>query len=546
MKHHAHISLAALRGRSGEDGYILAIVMLVLMVVAMLSATLLSVILANQQHVARDKAFTQSLPVAEAGLNQYLWMVASGKSNDANNFAILGNESAPDPHFLQTDLLDPYTDATVGSYAIKVTPPTSTDSRLEVTVTGQANSPTEVPRTVTAHLGRPSFSEYVLLVNDSVYIGGPIDRVWHGKTHSNTGIRIDTANITDLITCSQPSFDDGSSWHAGIYSGSGFVPHDNSPTSSTTKWWPLWDNWWNTPNKQPPQSPTNLGTLLHAPAQPIDFNTVLSDFVKLNGLATGSGVNLPYSTTTGHTTDKGWYIKLLPNKLYHVYQVTGETLSSTGTGGSLTYLPTSTLVPNTDLPYPTKGVIYSNDNVWIDGTGVAGRITIAASTQLVTTPSSAKNNYASVNIINDLTYSAYDGTVAIGLIAQQDIRIPTYAPYPKSTSIAMGQNNSPYDPGTIDMRIDGAFIAQTGHEYVQAVDQGGPLRRKLTIFGSVSSFGTPYRADASIPPHDGFAQGENTYDDFLLHNPPPYFPVVGTYQILDWTELPSTGALPLG
>jgi hypothetical protein len=26
----------------------------------------------------------------------------------------------------------------------------------------------------------------------------------------------------------------------------------------------------------------------------------------------------------------------------------------------------------------------------------------------------------------------------------------------------------------------------------------------------------------------------------LLHNPPPSFPTVGSYQILEWRELPST------
>ncbi len=38
----------------------------------------------------------------------------------------------------------------------------------------------------------------------------------------------------------------------------------------------------------------------------------------------------------------------------------------------------------------------------------------------------------------------------------------------------------------------------------------------------------------------GFDNGTNTYDPWLLHDPPPYFPTVGSYQILDWQELPNT------
>jgi hypothetical protein len=69
----------------------------------------------------------------------------------------------------------------------------------------------------------------------------------------------------------------------------------------------------------------------------------------------------------------------------------------------------------------------------------------------------------------------------------------------------------------------------------------------LTIYGSVSTYNKPYRStvNQSGATLGGFDDGANTYDPWLLKNPPPYFPTVGSYQILDWNELPSTqGILP--
>ena len=68
----------------------LLVVMLILVVVGMMAATLMAAVTVNQQHVGRDRAYTESLEVAEAGLNRYLWMIASGESCEQNDFVIPG------------------------------------------------------------------------------------------------------------------------------------------------------------------------------------------------------------------------------------------------------------------------------------------------------------------------------------------------------------------------------------------------------------------------------------------------------------------------
>jgi hypothetical protein len=492
--------------RGAQGGYIMIIAMLVLLAAGMLAATLTTSLAFSGEHVARDRAYTDSLAIAEAGLNQYLWMVQSGNSSLANNYAIPGNNGA-DPHYQVFDFADPYDKHTIqGRYAILVTPPSASDSNISVKVTGKANDPLSTPRTVSAHVGQPSFSQYLLLTNDEVWIGGPLDRVWHGKTHSNTGICIDTANINDMITSARQTYSSGmfGGTRNGVWSGHDYTVPSNDPSRA----------YW------------------HFAVPPIDFLTVTADFPALSALAVGNGINLPYSTSTAHDYTQGWYIKLLANQQYQIKRVTGETQSATyssggSVGGNLTLVTPSSPVPSGVLNYPTNGIIYVNDNVWVEGTGLSGRITIASSGQL---NGSGKTAATDINIVGDLTYAAKDGTVAVGLIAQNNVEIPAYAPWKKSGTIS-----------TMDMEIDCALIAEKGKEYVNASDLGGPDRDMLSIYGSVSSYTRPYRYNTGNG--GGFAQGSNTYDPYLLHNPPPYFPTAGSYQIIDWNELPKSQGL---
>ena len=498
-----------LTGR-GQQGYVLILAMLILVALGIAAATLLAAALTNQQHVSRDRSYTQSLTVAEAGLNQYLWMVAGGSSSRTNAFAIAGN-TGTDPHFKVFNLTDIYDSSVQGTYAIRVTPPSASDSNVHVTVTGKATSPVDTPRTVTASLGRPSFSQYLLLTNDEVWIGGPLTRVWHGKTFSNTGICVDTANLDETMSCSNASYTSsmfGSS-HPGVWSGHITTVPTNDPSRA---FWQF-------------------------PVPAISFTTVTSDFVNLNALAVGNGINLPYSTSSAHDATQGWYIKLLPGQQYQIRRVTAETETTSGSGGSLTTVAPTSPVPSATLSYPVNGVIYVNDNVWVEGTNVDGRITIASSGQL---NGSGKTAATSIAIVGNLTYSHKDGTVAVGLIAQNNVEIPRYAPLGATGTVSLQ-----------DMEIDAALIAQNGKESCNAGDNGGsgygPIRDMLTIYGSVSSYHTPYRSTVnnSGDTLGGFDQGANTYDPWLLHDPPPYFPTVGSYQILDWQELPGTqGILP--
>ncbi len=484
-----------------DQGYVLIIGMLVMSVLLLLGGALLLQVQRNQQHVTRDRAYTQSLAIAEAGLNQYLWMVIEGISSEVNDFAIPGAPAA-NPNKMTFVYTDPHDGSIKGEYTTEVDPPTASRSSIEVKVTGVSHQPVDQSRTVFAHLNRPAFSEYIMITNEVFTIAGAPDdpdRKWWGRTHSNKGVCVETTNINDLITCANSN--------PGVYTH--YVPLGH----------PSRDYW-----------KEDVGW--------IDFSALTGDLNKLNEYATDVATKLPYSTATGtgwgkppaHGDTRGWYIWLKPNQKYQIRLVTGETESKAGqgnkVGGSLS-LDTTGLAAfglgAGEYDYPAEGVIYVNDNVWVEGTNLEGRITIACSGQL--NPVGYRDE-TSLHVVGDITYKEKNGEAAVGLIAEKNVEIPAYAPLGKGGVGSLSD---------VDMEIDAAMIAQKGARFARAAQMDGPLRDYLIIYGSNTSNGAPFRVSGN----HGFANADTQYDPFLLHNPPPHFPTIGTYQIVDWRELPA-------
>ena len=273
----SHQGISAPRGRQergsrviGERGYVLPMVLLVLMALGLLSGTLLGMVRTNQQHVLRDRAYTQSLAVAEAGLNQFLWMIASGQCHESYNFALPGN-TGPDPHTQTFALTDPYPSDELKYLYHQVTPPPPPFSDRSHGPTGATESPANSPYRLAPSCGRPAFSEPGSFTTTTL-CGRPVGRVWYGKTHSNVGIRIETAEINDLVSCARQSYQ--------------YAQGQTKPG--------IWSN--NVPENDPSRA------LWKFPVPPIDFNTVTSDFVRLNALATGVHNLLREPTQQGRNT----------------------------------------------------------------------------------------------------------------------------------------------------------------------------------------------------------------------------------------------------
>ena len=175
-----------------------------------------------------------------------------------------------------------------------------------------------------------------------------------------------------------------------------------------------------------------------------------------------------------------------------------------------------TLIGN--YPIPANGVIFVNDDVWVDGTIKNARITLVAGIIGNTDP--AKN--ANITVNSDLLYTNYDGTDVIGLIAQGNI----------NTGM-MSED---------DLRIDAALVAENGRVgrfyyssncKVNNVDYSH--RSTLTLHGMIATY---IRYGFAYTDNTGYNIRNIYYDGNILYGPPPSFPsATNQYQVISWREL---------
>jgi hypothetical protein len=240
-----------------------------------------------------------------------------------------------------------------------------------------------------------------------------------------------------------------------------------------------------------------------------------------------------YSTSGSYSVNQGYLIQLNTNNTYDLYKVSAENDQAM----SYTTALTKTTVA-TGIAVPTTGVIFVEDNVWVrTNPTYHGRVTIASG-RLAST-------YATnITIVDDVLYSTKDGSDAIGLVAENNIVIPAYAP-PSS--------------GGFTFEVDAATLAQAGSVKWQQYYEGSTTctkgwtasNQEFIYYGSVASrlnwtwnfsrsgsaCGNMVRDPLSSTYYSGIMHTTTNYDYNLLYAPPPSYPVTGTYNILSWREV---------
>jgi hypothetical protein len=161
--------------------------------------------------------------------------------------------------------------------------------------------------------------------------------------------------------------------------------------------------------------------------------------------------------------------------------------------------------------YPANGVIFIEDDVWIEGT-VQGRVTVAA-----TRFAEEESNYARVIINDNLVYAARDGSNVLGLMAEGDILVPRHAP--------------------TYMTIDGVLLSQKGHVY-RRVYQSNYIAQSIEVYGGMitDKFWTWTWVDGEGRYLDGYRETNSIYDNNVTYAPPPLFPTEESFEIISWTE----------
>lgn len=397
--------------------------------------------------------------IAEAGIHHYQWLLA----HDAEEYCDGQEDPCP-----EQDTHGPYvheyrdpTGDVIGHYEISVDEPSLGSNIVTVRSVGYLDSNPGYQRTIEAQLGIPSLSQYLFLCNSNMAFSE--NSHVYGTVFSNGGIRFDGENDSTIESARETY------WCQPI--------HGCSPPQLRQGVW----------GSGGPQD------LWVYPNPEIVFTNYLSDFDDLKDISQPDG-----------------YLPESPRRGYHLTLVEGGNIevrivrnaSQNGINQE----------ENNDpflLPYPEEGVLFVEDDVWVDGV-VDGRLTIAAAEYPLDT--------GNVNIvINDnITYANGTDTDALGLIAQNDIEVGRWLPN--------------------DTVIYAAMFAQEGKIYRDV--NNSIVKDSLNIYGSLIYNEVGYFKKTWF---DWVVSGyEETYyhfDSNLIFNPPPHWPITGNYSMINWKEI---------
>jgi hypothetical protein len=442
---------------------------------------------ANRQLITREKA----IQLAESGIDYYRWHLAH------NHTDYQDGTHAPGPYVHQVLDKD---DNVVGQFSLSITPPTIGSTKVRIESTGTPASST-ISRKIRVEMGIPSFAKYAMVTNSVVYYGSG-DEVF-GPVHSNVGVGFWSGSpqpiAHNIVTSAVSTFTDSGTpcpgTHFGVFT---CVPSaDPNPPN-------------NVPNR-----PDVFQSGRQFPVPVVDFTGITGDLSVIKADAQSNGF---YRSASGAN---GYKLVLKTNGTFDLYKVNsllpapngcvnsiGQTnwgTWSVGTvGGATTLLGT--------YSYPANGLMFFEDHVWVEGQINGQRLTIVAGTFPVNSAT-----YKNIIVNNNLTYTNFDGTDVIGLIAQGNFLV----------GLASASS----------LIIDAAIIAQNGQTiryYYPSGCSPWDFRSTLTTYGMFASNGQGYFYYGS----SGYQNQPASYDANLLYSPPPSFPLTSDqYEILSWQEI---------
>lgn len=441
--------------------------------------------------VDREKA----LQIAEAGVNYYQWHLTHFPDDYQDGTVYPG----PYVH----DYIDADTGVAVGQFSLVITPPPEGSTVVTIQSTGLTYDNPSVARTVTVKYGIPSLTLYAFLSHWHIWVY-PTDSI-SGRFMVNNGLRFEGTGNAPIESAKE-------TYICGYMDGCG-NPGVEKPG--------IWGD------PAPPQSTQNFWNF---PVAPVDFSTLTSTLSDMEELANDGGIFLPPSTKEGYS------LVFNSDGTVTIYKVMNRLSEPTGHGyvydvwkarpESSDYNSRTLLTGYDHYPLPSNGIIFAQDNLWVEGT-VRGRVTVAAAKLGETNI----NKMPIIYIPNNLVYSAKDGSDVLGLIAQRDIIYSYYSP--------------------TDLEVDAAQIAQNGatqalyygpgHSCPQGhacPDEYPYIHNSITTYGSIMSYDAWVWtwSDASGGTfYGGYVNTQNNYDYNLLYAPPPSFPLsTEGYQQLEW------------
>lgn len=426
---------------------------------------------ASNQAVDRELA----LQIAEAGIDYYRWHLAHAPLD----FQDGTGEAGPYIH----DFFNKNGDK-IGQFSLDITPPPLGSTLVIIKSTGETLNQPNIKRTIQTKLAKPSIAKYAVAANSVMRFGEGTEIF--GPIHSNNGIRFDGI-AHNIVSSGISSYDDPD--HLG---GNEFGVHTHIPPVD-----PL-------PPDEVPNHPNVFKAGRQFPVPTVDFAGMTADLAQIRSAA--QGTNGFWRAGSGSL---GYHIVLKTNGTFDLYKVT-KLVSSDCTSNEWS-INTKSLLGN--YSYPNNGLIFLEDNIWINGQINNARLTIIAAVL----PDSADTR-KNITVNNDLLYTNYDGTDVIGLIAQNNINVGL-----------ISEN---------DLRIDAALIAQhgrVGRFYYSSSCSPYHIRNSITLWGMLA---TNLRYGFAYTDNTGYQIRNLNYDSNLLYGPPPSFPLTSDqYITLSWEEI---------
>ena len=441
----------------------------------------------------------QAIQIAEAGIDYYRWHLAHAPLDFQDGTATSG----PYLHTYNDKQGNP-----LGMFTLSITPPPVGSTLVTVKSTGKVNADSTVSRTIQSKFAKPSLAKYAVVANSFMNFG-PGTEIF-GPIHSNGGIRFDGL-AHNIVTSAVASFDDPTHSGAsefGVHTH--IAPVDPLPPSAVPSRVDVFQ----------------IGRTFPVPA--VDFAGLTANMAQIKADAQTGGA---YYAASGA---QGYHIILKTNGTFDIKKVNSLLPTPGGCSNvqaeanwgvwSINTAGGSETVIATGVAYPLNGLIFVEDNLWIDGQINGNRLTIAAATF----PDSAATR-KNIIVNSNLLYTYYDGTDVLSLMAQNDI----------IAGLKSADNEE----------IDGALIAQngrTGRNYYAAACGAEYRRSSMTLYGMVGTYqqygfawsGATFGCPDGSTRSSGYCTRNITYDANMLYGPPPSFPLTTSqYQIVSWDEL---------
>lgn len=449
---------------------------------------------AARQSLDREKA----IQLAEAGIDYYRWHLAHAQTDYQDG------TGAPGPYV--HDVKDK-NGISIGSFSLDITPPIIGSTKVKIVSEGIPTTTPNIRRKIAVEFAIPSFAKYAVVANDNMRFGQGTEIF--GPVHSNAGIRFDGL-IHNSITSAMSSYNDPD--HSGA-NEFGVHTHVNAPpgTGVNNSFRPL---------EAPPALVSARADIFEAgrqfPVPAVDFVGLTTNLAQIKTDAQASG---EYFAASGV---QGYLIVLKIDDTFDIYKVNTQVNPSSNctnvasqTGWGTWSVNTKTLVGNYAIP--ANGLIFVEDNVWVEGQINTARVTIASG-KFPDNPATRP----SITVNNNLLYTNYDGTDVVALITQGNVNVGMVS---------------------LDtLRIDAALVAQNGR--VGRYYYTGPgsntctpyhVRSTITLYGMI---GTNLRYGFAYTNGTGYTNRNINYDANLLYGPPPSFPLTtDQYQIISWQEI---------